>query len=164
MKTLLSLSLIFSVFYANANEMIVPLDMEPGYWEITSAIGESDMIDQMIANMPESQRTQMRTMMESQMKPPVIKQCITKDSHKDMDKELREFIGVKRACKFNVTKTNNKEFMGQLDCPNNTSTIHTKVITAKRHESNVVTKVENMGTNTIQTISEWKSATCPAGL
>ena len=47
------------------------------------------MIKQMLANMPESQRAQMRAMMESEMKPPVVKQCITEDSLNDMDKQLR---------------------------------------------------------------------------
>ena len=164
MKITLFLSLMFTAFYANANETIVPLDVELGYWETTSEMSENDMLNEMLANMPESQRAQMRAMMESKMKPPVVKQCITEDSLKDMDKQLREAFGGQQQCKFKVIKSTNKEFIGELNCVGNITTVHTKVITSKRHESNVVSNVAEMGTTNIHTIAEWKSATCPAGL
>jgi len=164
MKITLFLSLLFSAFCANADETIVPLDMELGYWEITSEIGENNIIQQMLAKMPEAQRAQMRAMMESEMKQPVVKQCITEDSLKDMNAQLREAFGGQQQCKFKVTNSNNKEFMGELDCAGSITTIHTKVITSKRHESNVVSHIPEMGTNDILTIAEWKSATCPTGL
>ena len=95
-------------FYVHADEIIVPLDMKLGYWETTTEIGENVMIKQVLANMPESQRAQMRAMMESEMKPHVLKHCITKDSFKDMDKQLREAFSGQQQCKFKVIKVQEK--------------------------------------------------------
>jgi hypothetical protein len=42
-----------------------------------------------------------------------------------MDKQMREAFGDQQQCKFNVTKSNNKEFIGELNCAGNITTIHT---------------------------------------
>jgi hypothetical protein len=47
---------------------------------------QSDTVDKILENMPESQRSMMREMMGSKMKIPTTKQCITADSFKDMEK------------------------------------------------------------------------------
>jgi hypothetical protein len=164
MKVTVFISLLFTAFFANAAQTIVPLDMALGYWETTTEIEENDMIKQMLASVPEAQRDQMRAMMEGQVKQPIVKQCITEDTLKDMDKQMREAFGDQQQCKFNVTKSNNKEFIGELNCAGNITTIHTKVITSKRHESSAVSNIVGMGATNIRTIGEWKSATCPAGL
>jgi len=164
MKKAVFFSLLFAPFYASADQTIVPLDMELGYWEITSEMGKNDILDKMLAAMPESQRPQMRAMMESNMKPPVVKQCITLDSLKNMDQQLRETFGGQQQCKFEVTKSTNREFMGELNCGGNMTTIHTQVISTKRHHSDVVSNMAEMGSANIQTVAEWKSAVCPAGL
>jgi len=164
MKPNLLLGFMFAPLYAHAGQAIVPLDMELGYWEITSEMGKNDIIDQMLASLPESQRAQMRAMMEGNMKPPVVKQCITEASLKDMDKQLQEALGAQQHCQFEVTKSTNKEFMGELNCSGNMTTVHTKVISSKRQESNVITNMADMGSANIRTIAVWKSNICPSGL
>jgi hypothetical protein len=164
MKKTLLLSLLITAFSAHSDNNIVPLDMTLGYWEITSEIGENDIIDKMLASMPESQRAPMRAMMESNMKPPVVKQCITEGSMKDMDKQLKKSFGGEQQCQFTVAKSTSTEFMGELNCEGNIITIHTNVITPKRHEATVVSNIAQMGTMNIRTVTEWKTATCPAEL
>lgn len=69
---------------------------------------------------------------------------------------------VKNSAIYKIIKTTNKELMGELHCSGSMMTIHTKIISSKRHETDVVSTVAEMGVNEICTISEWKLATCPA--
>ncbi|MBL4630031.1 MAG: hypothetical protein JKY14_02335 [Paraglaciecola sp.] len=56
MKKLITFLLIIIASQAKADVDLVPLDMELGYWEITTQIN----IDDMLANVPEKQRAMMR--------------------------------------------------------------------------------------------------------
>jgi hypothetical protein len=163
LQKIVALSIIISAFNANAEIKLVPLDMDPGYWETTTEMGESDIIKNMIANMPEAQRAKMREMMKSKMKIPMVKQCITEESFKDMEKKMREGMGDNaKNCQFDTKKSTNKEFIGVLDCSHSKFTIHTKVINSKHNESSAVADMGAAGLNKIRTISKWKSTTCPA--
>ncbi len=164
MRKIFFFSLMLTAFYANADEKIVPLDMELGYWEIRSEMGESEMLKEMLASVPESQRAQVRAMMDSSMKLPIVKQCVTEALLKDMGKQIRESLSGQKECLFKVIKTTNKELEGEFNCSGNISTIHTKVISSKRHEGEVNSVVEGVGAHNMRMISEWKSATCPAGV
>lgn len=165
MKISLLFSILFCPFVVNAEQTIVPLDMKLGYWEVTSEMGKNDLIEQMLASLPESQRAQMRSMMENNMKkPPVVYQCVSQDSLNNMAKQLSDSIGAPQPCKFKVTTSTSKTFAGELDCAGTKTTLHTKVINSKRHESHVVSTIPEMGTVNIHTIAEWKSETCPAVL
>jgi len=124
MKTTLFLSLLFTSFYANAEQKITPLDMAS----------------------------------------PMVKQCITKDSIEDMDKQLKQSFGAEQQCQFDILKTTNKTFAGQLNCAGMITTVDIKVISPKRHEANIVSNMAEMGSVSIKTVSEWKSSTCPAGI
>ena len=90
MTKIIILSILLFAFNVSAVTKIVPLDMELGYWETSSEMEESDMIKNMLANIPKEQRAKMREMMKSKMKTPMVKQCITEDSFKDMEKKMRE--------------------------------------------------------------------------
>lgn len=167
MKKLLIASLLVSATAAQADIKIVPLEMELGYWETTTKIGESDMLKNMLKNLPESQRAKMKEMMPGPMQIPVVKQCITPDSLKDMGAQIKEGLGKHEGaenCQFNVTKSNAKEFIGSLVCSGMPTTIHSRVINAKHHESKVVSNVPGMGSNKITSTGKWVSSTCPAGV
>lgn len=164
MKNTLLLGLALSSFTAFAAEEFVPLDMKLGYWETTSEIGESDMVKNMLANLPEAQREQVRAMMKSQIKTQIVKQCITKESLQNMEQQMKDSFGKENQCDFTVTSSTRREFIGNLNCGDNITTIHTKVINPKRNESDVVSEMGGMGSTKLRTIAEWKSDTCPAGV
>lgn len=169
MKNLLITGLLISAATAHADINIVPLEMALGYWETTTKIEKSDMMENMLKNLPESQRAKVKEMMagSSSMQVPVVKQCITKDSLKDMGAQIKEGLGKHESaenCQFNVTKSNAKEFIGSLVCAGMPTTIHSKVINAKHHESEVISQIPGMGSNKILSTGKWVSSTCPAGV
>lgn len=163
MKKLFLLVLIIATYQVKADVNLVPLDMELGYWETTSQMD----IEAMLASIPEEQRAAIRGMMSSKMKIPVIKQCITKESLKDMEAQMKEsFKSAGADCDLQVNKSTSEEFSGVLICAGGASkmTISTKSINSKRIESQVLANMGGMGENNIKTIGEWKSATCPDGI
>lgn len=165
MKKLLYPLLLGITLTAQAQPAITPLDIELGYWEMTSEMAENDMMKQMLANVPEAQRAQMKAMMQSQMKPTVIKQCITKQSMQQLDKQFQQAFAGQQQCQFKLTQSTSQQFSGVITCTGGVVTeVHTKVINTKRHETNVTTQVPQMGTNKIKSVAQWISATCPAGL
>lgn len=167
MKVLLTAGLLLSVLTAHAEVEIVPLDMKLGYWETTTQIEQSDMMKNMLKNIPEAQRANMQAMMQGSMQMPVVKQCVTKESLKDMEAQIKQGLGKQKgaeSCQFSATKSTSKEFMGSLTCASIPTTIHSKVINAKHHESTVISNVPNMGSNKIRSTGKWVSNTCPAGV
>lgn len=163
MNKLFVFLLVITTYQVRANVELVPLDMELGYWETTS---EMD-IEAMLAAIPESQRAAIRAMMSSKMKIPVIKQCITEESLKDMEKQMKEsFKSTGNDCDLQVKESTAQEFSGVLICAGGQTkmTISTKSINSKRIESQVLANMGGMGENNIKTIGEWKSATCPDGV
>jgi hypothetical protein len=166
MKTSISLALLFVSINAYSDQKLIPLEMELGYWETTATMQESDMMSKMLAQLPEAQRAQAQQMMGSQMKIPVVKQCITKDSFKDIEKQLKDSMGNKEnECKFKITKSTDKEFIGTLNCASGQTTkVHTRVISSKLNKSDIVVNMGQMGKNKIVTVAKWISTTCPAGV
>lgn len=163
MKKLFIVLLIVATHQVRAEVELVPLNMELGYWETTS---EMD-IEAMLASIPESQRATIRAMMSSKMKMPVIKQCITQASLKDIEKQMMEsFKSAGNDCDLQVNKSTSEEFSGVLTCGGGGTkmTIKTQSINSKRMESQVIANVGGMGENNITTIGQWKSATCPEGV
>ena len=162
MKKLYVLLVFMAATQVKADVELVPLDMELGYWEMTTELD----IDAMLANIPEEQRAMMRGMMTSKMKMPVVKQCITQDTLNDLEAQMKKsFKSAGNDCDLKVTKSTSQEFAGVLTCAAGaTMTISTKSINSKRHESQINAAMGDMGNNNIKTIGEWKSATCPAGL
>jgi len=163
MKKIFIFLLIIIANQVKADVELVPLDMELGYWETTSQMD----VEAMLASIPEEQRAAIRGMMSSKMKIPVIKQCITKDSLKDMEAQMKEsFKSAGNDCNLKVNKSTSKEFNGVLTCAGGATkmTISTKSINSKRIESQVMANMGGMGENNIKTIGEWKSATCPEGI
>lgn len=163
MKKITILSLIIIATQVKADVELVPLDMELGYWETTTQLD----LEGMLANIPEQQREMVRGMMSKKMKVPVIKQCITQDSLKDMEAQMRKsFKSAGDDCDLQVIKSTAKEFNGVLNCAGGKTktTISTKLINSKRFESQIDTDMNEMGSNSIETISEWKSAVCPDGI
>jgi hypothetical protein len=155
--------LIIFASQVKADVELVPLDMELGYWETTTQID----VEGMLANVPEEQRAMVRSMMGSKMKVPIIKQCITQDSLKDMEAQMRKsFKSVDTDCDLQVTSSTSKEFNGVLTCAGGATkmTISTKSISSKRLETQIVADMGGMGQNNIKTTGEWKSAICPAGV
>jgi len=163
------MKIIFVFFYiviasqAKADVDFVPLDMELGYWEITTQVN----LDEMLAKIPEEQRAMMRQMMASTMKIPVIKQCITQDTLNDPAAQMKElFKSAGADCELQVIKSTPQVFNGVLMCASGSTkvTISTKSINSKRHESLINTDMAGMSQDSIKTIGEWKSATCPDGV
>lgn len=163
MKKIYMLLLIIVANQVKAEVEIVPLDMELGYWEMTTQVD----IEEMLANIPEEQRAMMRGMMASKMKLPIIKQCITQDTLDDMEAQMKEsFKTAGNDCDLQVTKSTSQEFSGVLICAGGAAktTISTKSINSKRHESQISSDMGSLGQNNIKTVGEWKSATCPEGV
>ncbi len=163
MKKIYVFLLIIIANQVKADVELVPLDMELGYWETTTQID----VEGMLASIPEEQRAAIRGMMGSKMKIPVIKQCITQDSLKDMEAQMRKsFKSADNDCDLQVTKSTSQEFNGVLTCAGGATktTISTKSISSKRLESQINTDMGGLGQNNIKTIGEWKSATCPDGV
>ena len=163
MKKILIFVLIAMTSHAQAEIDFVPLDMELGYWEITTEMN----LDDMLANVPAAQREMMREMMKSKVTIPVVKQCITKETFKNMKKEMMEnFKSAGNDCTLKVLSSSSQEFSAVVTCADNAlkTTIDTKAINSKRHESVIVSNMAGAGNNNIKTIGEWKSATCPAGI
>lgn len=166
MKKKIALGLILVATTMTAQADMVPLDMELGYWETTTKIEESEMVRNMLASVPEAQRAQMRQMMQGSVESNVDRQCITADSFKDMEKQMMESFGNDNphGCQFEVTKSSSKELLGTVTCSNMPSTIHTRVIDSKHHESTVISVIPGMGENKILSTAQWISADCPADL
>jgi hypothetical protein len=163
MKKILVFLLVIASHQVKADVELVPLNMELGYWETTS---EMD-IEAMLASIPKEQRATIRAMMSSKMKIPVIKQCITQDSLKDLEAQMKEsFKSAGNNCDLQVNKSTSQEFNGVLTCAGGATkmTISTKSINSKRIESQVMANMGGMGKNNIKTIGEWKSAICPEGV
>ncbi|MFT5333699.1 MAG: hypothetical protein ACJASY_002652 [Halioglobus sp.] len=166
MKKTIALGLMLTACMATAEVKLVPLDMELGYWETTTKMEESEMMRNLLASIPEAQRAQMREMMQGALQSAVGRQCITADSFKDMEKQMRESMGSEAGpdCQFGITKSTSKEWLGTFTCAGMPSTIHAKVINSRRHESTVVSVVPGVGQNKIISTGLWKSATCPQDL
>ncbi|MCF6194666.1 MAG: DUF3617 domain-containing protein [Kangiellaceae bacterium] len=166
MKTSISLALLLVSINAYSDQKLTPLEMELGYWETTATMQGNDMMSKMLAQLPEAQRAQAQQMMGSQMKIPVVKQCITKDSFKDMEKQFKESMGSKNNdCKFEITKSTAKEFIGILNCASGQATkVHTTVVNSKLNRSDVLVDMGEMGKNKIVTVAKWISTTCPPGV
>ncbi len=147
MKKLTALALILTACTATAEIKLVPLDMELGYWETTTKIEESEM-------------------MQGAVESDVDGQCITPDSFKDMEKQMTESMGGEdgQNCQFEVTKSTSREMSGLVKCAGIPSTIRTQVINSKHHESTVISVVPGIGENKILSTAQWKSATCPQDL
>lgn len=163
MKKICLLSLIIIASHAKANVELVPLDMELGYWETTTQMN----IEGLLANIPKEQRAAVRGMMSSKMKMPVIKQCITQDTLNDMEAQMKKsFESAGKDCDMHVINSTKREFNGVLTCADGVTkmTINTKSIHSKRIESQITGNMAGMGKNDINTIGEWKSATCPDGI
>lgn len=166
MKKLTALALILTAYTATAEIKLVPLDMELGYWETTTEIEESEMMRNLLASVPEAQRGKMREMMQGAIETAVDRQCITADSFKDMEKQMQEAMGgeLGQNCQFEIIKSTDQEMSGSVTCAGIPSTIYTKVINSKRHESTVISVVPGVGENRIRSTAQWKSATCPQDL
>jgi len=163
MKKITVFLLIIIANQVNADVEIVPLDMELGYWEMTTEVD----IEEMLANIPKEQREMMRGMLTSKMKLPIVKQCITQDTLNDMQAQMKKsFKSAGNDCDLQVTKSTPQEFKGVLTCADGETkaTISTKSIHSKRHESQINAEMGSMGQNNIKTVGEWKSATCPDGI
>lgn len=166
MKKYIALGLLLATTTVTAETNLVPLDIEMGYWETTTKIEESEMMKSLLASVPEAQRAMMRQMMQSGIDSTVGRQCVTEESFADMEKMLKESYGGdnKQGCKFDVTKSSDKEFLGSITCAGMPSTIHTQVINSKHHQSTVISIVPGMGENKVVSTAQWKSAECPADL
>lgn len=163
MKKIYVFLLIITASQVKADVELVPLDMELGYWETTTQID----VEGMLANIPEEQRATVRGMMSSKMKIPVIKQCITQDTLKDMEAQIRtSFKSADNDCDLQVIKSTSQEFNGVLTCAGRATkmTINTKLINSKRLESEINTGMGGMGQNNIKAIGEWKLEVCPEGV
>ena len=150
----------------DANKEIVPLDTELGYWESTTDMGE--MIKQMLSNLPESQRAQMAELMKGETENPVTQECVTAQTQKDFGKSMVESFGASDQCKLVVIKSTSTEFEGAVDCDESaiaaSAQIHMKLSDSKHFETTTVSTVNGVEASNTRTVSEWKSATCPAGV
>jgi hypothetical protein len=161
------IALLFTVIASShlvADVDLVPLDMELGYWETTTQIEANEMMTNMLANLPESQRTAINEMMKSKMKLPVVKQCVTAATFKNMAAQIKDSLSnydATQNCELQVVSSTSTVFSGVLACEEHSTTVITKVINSKRHETDVSTNMGGLGQNKIKTTGQWISATCP---
>lgn len=164
MKKLAFCTLILACSAASADTTLVPLDMEPGYWETSTEILESEAMQNILASVPEAQREQVRAMMKSKTTIPVTKQCVTAESFDNFEEKFKEAMGGQSSCQFDITLSTSKEFRGVLDCGEFVTTVHTKAINSKRQETEAVSSAGALGDTKMRGVTVWKSATCPAGV
>lgn len=167
MKKSFLLGLIIAASSAHAEVEMVPLDMELGYWESSAEMLENGAMAKVLESIPEAQRAMMKEMMESKMKIPTTKQCITADTFKDLEKKMRESMGDQEGgqnCEFKVTSSSSKEFSGTLKCASMNASIQTKAINSKRQESTIESTMAGVGVTKLKMVAEWKGGTCPAGI
>lgn len=170
MKTIkfIGLLITLSITSSYAKVTIVPLDTEPGQWMTTSNTNQAQIIENMLKNYPKEQKEMMKKMITKMMpKKGGIddmkqKQCITKDSYKEMEEKLKKSLGGNNAdkCKLEVLKSTSKIFSAVLNCGAIKSEIETKVINSKKNISKVITNIPSMGKQEIVATSVWKSAKC----
>ncbi|MBL4672874.1 MAG: DUF3617 family protein [Arenicella sp.] len=117
MKKILFICLCLTASTSYAEVDVVPLDMELGYWETTTEIVESEAIKSMLANLPESQRDQVREMMKNKTQLSVVKQCITSDFFEDSRRNLKNQWGLKRAASLRLKKARAKSLLASSAVP-----------------------------------------------
>lgn len=162
MKALTILSLALASLTANAEQKIVPLDIEPGYWKTTAEIEHSQAVKDMLANLPEAQREMVMKQMESSMQNNTSKQCVTEESIKDMDSLIRESLGSQGSdCEIQVSKSTSTEMIAEVKCQGVSTVLHNKVINSKRQETVATSSVPGMGDTKVNMVVEWESETCP---
>ena len=162
-KPLAILSLTLISLTATAEQKIVPLDIDPGYWKTTVEIEQSQAIKDMLANLPEDQREMVMKQMESSMQSSTSKQCVTEESINDMEKMMREGLGSQgNSCELEVSKSTSTELIAEMKCQGVATVIHTKVINSKRQETTATSNGAGVGETKVNMVVEWESETCPA--
>jgi len=162
-KIIFLLSLCLFTTASHAETEVVPLDMEFGYWESKTEIQANEMIDKMLAGIPEAQRAQMMAMVKSQLnQSKVSKQCFSEETFKNFEEEFKKSMGGKQDCSFKVQKSTKTELVGEIYCPEGVIKINTKLINKKETKSSITTSGEMGGMNMNMT-SKFVSSQCPAG-
>ena len=159
--TVLAFTLVSST--VAAEQKIVSLDMEPGYWETSTQVEQSQQLKDMLANLPDNQRDLVLQQMGSSLGARKSSQCITKESIQNMGEFIRDSLGShSNSCELEVTESSKTELIAKMNCQGVPTTMHTKVINSRKHESVASSSVPGMGETKVNMIAEWKSATCPS--
>lgn len=164
MKKSLFLSIFLTHGIANAENTIVPLDMEFGYWEFRTEMLESEMMTKMLESMPESQRAMVSDMMKNKLKFPTVKQCITADDFESFEEKFKESMGGNMNCDIEIQESSSKEFLGKFVCDTHTMQIKTRAINTKRQETEIMSDMAGQGLTKMRSVGEWQSSTCPDGI
>lgn len=167
MKKIALFFTVIAASYTVADVELVPLNMELGYWETTTQIEANEIMTNMLANLPEAQRAAINEMMKSKMKLPVVKQCVTEATFKNMAAQIKDSLSnydATQNCELQVVSSTSETFSGVLACAEHLTTVTTSVINSKRHETDVSTNMGGLGQNKIKTTGKWISATCPENI
>lgn len=160
-KIIICILALCTSFVTQANEIVIP-DLELGHWVTTT--DSSAFIEQALASIPEESRAMVRQMMKEKMKSSSTSdQCITKDTLKNIDKQMENAFGDNQ-CEHNITESNKKNLAVTMKCSGSVIKINTRFINAKLSESAITTNVEGMASTTMKMTSKWKSNTCPQGI
>jgi len=160
-KIIICIFVLYTSFVTQANEIVIP-DLALGHWVTTT--DTSAFIEQALASIPEESRTMVRQMMTEKMKSSSTSdQCITKDTLKNIDKQMKDAFGDNQ-CELNITKSNKKKLAVSMTCLGSVININTSFINAKLSESAITTNVEGMASTTMKMTSKWKSSICPKGI
>ncbi len=162
MKNILFATLLLTVTSAFAETEIVPLDVDPGYWESNTELVFNKEIDDMLANLPESQRTLMKEMMKSKAVVPTVKTCITDESYTDFEKDFKESMDNAEGCEMTLKESTGESFIGEYQCDDFNATFSIEVVNSKRHVTEVITTAGGAVQTKVNVIAEWKGADCPA--
>ena len=161
-KATLFLLLLSTSLIANASKIVAP-NMDLGHW--ITITDTSAMVEQMLANVPESSRAMVKEMMQKQMqKNSTNEQCITKETLENFDEQLKETFAKQQNCDFDIVESTRTKFVGDLNCSGSKMRVVTNVIDSKRNETKITTRVAGTKETTVTSMSKWQSATCPAGI
>jgi hypothetical protein len=161
-KTMILILAFCTPLTVNATD-IETLNMKLGHWVTTT--DTSALVEKMLANVPKESRAMVKEMMQKKMESSnTADQCITSEILENFDKQIKETFSTNKECSFDVSESTSDKFAAEITCPGSTNSIITNVISSKRNESTITTKVAGVDSTTITSVSEWKSEVCPEGI
>lgn len=158
-KITLIVLLVFAPLFGLAQE-IKSLDMELGYWVIT--VDNSDLIEDMLANIPAQSREEVRSALEKQMEEKSkTNQCVTQETLENFDEQMKNALGKNQECNFKVVESTKKSFFANLICPDSTMSIKMSVVNSKLNNSQITAQEKDQELIVMKTVSKWQSVKCP---
>ncbi|MBK25670.1 MAG: hypothetical protein CME70_16855 [Halobacteriovorax sp.] len=156
----LTMAIFLLTFSVGASAKTVPLDILTGLWEYTTDMSKNKMMEAALASVPESQKEMVKKMMQ-QNAPKPVKNCMTQEELNDPESHFKKGAAKNKKmkdCKMIITKSTKKKFIGQLKCPDKSTTFSINVTVINKKEMDTVIKGGMFGE--IKSKAKWLKADC----